>query len=115
MPSRDPQRVTALAYDHFGAFEFGIVVEVFGLPRPELGVNWYDFEVCALEPGPIRALGCIRVEPRRGLRALKQAGTIIIPGWHADEPPPDALLRALRSAHADGARLVSICSGAFVL
>ena len=115
MPSRDPRKVTALAYDHLGAFEFGIVVEVFALPRPELGVDWYQFDVCALERGPIRALGCIRVEPRRGLRALKQAGTIVIPGWHADEPPPEALLRALRSAHADGARLVSICSGAFVL
>jgi AraC family transcriptional activator FtrA len=105
-----------LAYDHLGAFEFGIVVEVFGLPRPELGVDWYHFEVCALEPGPIRALGCIRVEPRRGLRGLKQASTIVVPGWrHADERPPEPLLRALRAAHADGARLVSICSGVFVL
>jgi AraC family transcriptional activator FtrA len=116
MASRDPRMVTALAYDRLAAFEFGIVVEVFGLPRPELGVDWYNFEVCALERGPIRALGCIRVEPRRGLRALKQAGTIVIPGWrHADERPPEPLLRALRAAHADGARLVSICSGVFVL
>src|SRR6202161_1435142 len=31
------------------------------------------------------------------------------------EPPPESLLKALRSAHARGARLVSICSGAFVI
>jgi AraC family transcriptional activator FtrA len=116
MPSRDLRRVAALAYDGLCTFEFGIVVEVFGLPRPELGAGWYDFEVCAPERGPIRAMGGIRVEARRGLRSLQRAGTIVIPGWrHADEPPPAALLSALRSAHADGARLVSICSGVFVL
>jgi AraC family transcriptional activator FtrA len=116
MGSRDPRRVAALAYDDLCTFEFGIVVEVFGLPRPELGVEWYNFEVCSLERGPIRATGGIRVEARRGLRSLQQAGTIVIPGWrHAGEPPPTALVRALRSAHERGARLVSICSGVFVL
>jgi AraC family transcriptional activator FtrA len=116
MESRDPRRVAALAYDGLCTFEFGIVVEVFGLPRPELDVEWYNFEVCSLERGPIRATGGIRVEARRGLRSLRQAGTIVIPGWrHADETPPAALVRALRSAHARGARLVSICSGVFVL
>ena len=78
--------------------------------------EWYDFEVCSLERGPVRAAGGIRVEARRGLRSLEQAGTIVIPGWRdADEPPPEALVKALRTAHASGARLVSICSGVFVL
>jgi AraC family transcriptional activator FtrA len=115
MGSRNPRRVAALAYDGLGVFELGIVCEVFGLRRPELDVAWYDFEVCSLERGPIRATGGIRVEARRGLRAFGQAGTIVIPGWHADQAVPDRLVRALRSAHAAGARLVSICSGVFVL
>jgi AraC family transcriptional activator FtrA len=116
MTSRDPRRVAVLAYDELCTFEFGIVVEVFALRRPELNVEWYDLEVCSLERGPIRAMGGIRVEARRGLRGLRQAGTIVIPGWrHADEAPPEALVKALRAAHADGARLVSICSGVFVL
>ena len=47
---------------------------------------------------------------------LAQAGTIIVPGWRgADEPVPAAVIDALRLAHARGARLLSICSGAFVL
>ena len=46
---------------------------------------------------------------------LRTAGTIVIPGWHVEEPPPERLLRLLRAAHAAGARLVSICSGVFVL
>ena len=105
-----------LAYDGLCTFEFGIVVELFGLRRQNLGVEWYEFEVCSLERGPIRATGGILVEARRGLRSLQHAGTIVIPGWRqADEPPPQPLVRALRSAHAGGARLVSICSGVFVL
>jgi AraC family transcriptional activator FtrA len=51
-----------------------------------------------------------------GLELLAKAGTIIIPGWHAIEAPvPTALIRALRSAHKRGARLLSICSGSVVL
>lgn len=116
MASRDPRRVAVLAYNDLRTFEFGIVVEVFALRRPELNVEWYDLEVCSLERGPIRAMGGIRVEARRGLRGFQQAGTIVIPGWrNADEAPPKALVKALRAAHADGARLVSICSGVFVL
>jgi len=116
MESRNLRRVAALAYDGLGTFEFGIVVEVFGLPRTGLGVEWYDFEVCSLERRPIRAAGGIRVEAPKGLRSLRQAGTIVIPGWKLDdEPPPRELVSALRSAHARGARLVSICSGVFLL
>ncbi len=116
MRSRNLRRVVALAYDQLGTFEFGIVVELFGLPRSGLGVPWYQFEVCSAERGPIRAAGGIRVEARRGLRALRDAGTIVIPGWkRTDQPSPPALIRALRQAHADGARLVSICSGVFLL
>jgi AraC family transcriptional regulator, transcriptional activator FtrA len=116
MASRDPRRVAVLAYNDLCTFEFGIVVEVFALRRPELNVEWYDLEVCSLERGPIRAMGGIRVEARRGLRGFQQAGTIVIPGWrNADEAPPEPLVKALRAAHADGVRLVSICSGVFVL
>lgn len=115
MASRDFRRVAALAYDGLGTFEFGIVVELFGLRRTGLGVPWYQFEACSLERGPIRAAGGVEILVRRGLRAFANAGTIVIPGWRIDDPPPAALIRSLRRAHSDGARLVSICSGVFVL
>jgi AraC family transcriptional activator FtrA len=112
----DRRRVVALAYDRMATFEFGIGVEVFGLPRPEVKVPWYRFEVCGLERGPLRATGGVTIRAARGLRALSRAGTIVIPGWRdPDERPPEALLKALRAAHARGARLVTICSGVFVL
>jgi AraC family transcriptional regulator, transcriptional activator FtrA len=114
MPRR--HRLVALAYDGLCTFEFGIVVEAFALPRPELEVPWYQFEVCSLERRSVRALGGVTVRAGRGLEALKRADTIVVPGWrNADEPPPAALLAPLRAAHRRGARLVSICSGVFVL
>jgi AraC family transcriptional activator FtrA len=58
----------------------------------------------------------LRVVADGGLERLAGAGTIVIPGWKAiDAPVPPRVLDALRQAHARGARLVSICSGSFVL
>jgi AraC family transcriptional activator FtrA len=118
MPVPANRRVAALVYDGLCLFEFGIVVEIFGLPRPELDLDWYQFRVCALDRGPlrIRATGGVTMRQHAGLRTLQNAGTIVISGWRdVDERPPDALLRAVRAAHARGARLVTICSGVFVL
>lgn len=108
--------VVALAYDGLCTFEFSIAVEIFGLPRPEMGDNWYRFKVCAIEDGPIRATGGIGITVDGRLSLLEQAGTIIIPGWRdINDPIPDALSRALTAAHLRGARILSICSGVFVL
>ncbi len=108
-------RVVALAYDGLCTFEFGCVVEVFALERPELRRDWYDFRVCAVEPGPLRATGGVTLQPTRGLRALDFADTIVVPGWRdVDERPPEALLRRLRAAWRRGARICTICSGVFV-
>lgn len=108
--------VVALAYDRLCTFEFGCVTELFALERPELGVDWYRFEVCASEPGPLRAAGGITVSAPYTLKLLDRADTIIVPGWRdADELPPEPLLKKLRKAHQRGARLCSICSGVFVL
>lgn len=108
--------VVAIAYDGLCTFEFGCVVEMFALPRPELGVPWYRFAVCAQERGAVRAMGGVRVAASHSLALLARADTIVIPGWRDPlEPPPGALVRRLRAAHARGARIASICSGAFVL
>jgi AraC family transcriptional activator FtrA len=111
-----PHHVAILAYDRLCTFEFGCAVELFSLERPELGVAWYTHAVCAAEPGPLRAAGGLLVHAPHGLAELARADTIVIPGWRdLAEAPPPALIGALRAAHARGARLCSICSGAFVL
>ena len=98
----------ALAYDGLCTFEFGVAVEIFGLARPEMGDDWYRFRVAAIEPGPLRAMGGIRVAADGGLSLLEQAGTIIVPGWRgADQPVPARLIkRAAARARARRAAAV---------
>ncbi|MCX2899251.1 transcriptional regulator FtrA [Pseudomonas mandelii] len=111
-----PGLVAILAYDGLCTFEFGIAVEIFGLARPEFDFTWYSHCIVAVDPGPMRAAGGIRVLADGGMELLEQARTIIIPGWRdRSAPVPEPLLAALRQAHARGARLLSICSGVFVL
>jgi AraC family transcriptional activator FtrA len=81
-----------------------------------MGGDWYRFAVAGIEPGPLRAAGGVRVETDCGHSLIGRAGTIIVPGWRgADQPVPPRLIAALRRAHARGARLLSFCSGVFVL
>lgn len=109
-------RVVTLAYDGLCAFELGVAVEVFGLPRPEMGPTWYRHAIAGVEPGPLRAGGGFVVTVEGGLSLLKRADLVVIPGWRSiDGPVPEPLLTALRRAHARGARLVSLCSGVRVL
>jgi len=115
-PPPDPRLVVALAYEGLCTFELGVVVEVFGLPRPEMGPDWYRFAVASLEPGPMRAMGGLTVAVEGGADLLSRAGTVIVPGWRGtDEPVPDAIAAAIRDAHRRGARILSLCSGVFVL
>ncbi|MFN7360706.1 transcriptional regulator FtrA [Brevundimonas sp.] len=108
--------VAALVYDGLCTFEFAIAAEIFGLARPEMGEGWYRFAACAIEPGPLDAQGGLRIEVSGGPDLVAEADLIIVPGWKGiDVPVPQALTEALIAAHARGARLASICSGAFVL
>ncbi|WP_431900924.1 transcriptional regulator FtrA [Micromonospora chalcea] len=108
--------VAVLAYEGMSVFETGIVTEVFGLPRPEFDVPWYELTVCAETPGAVRLVGGATLHTDHGLDVFAGAGTLIVPGVadvHADPSP--RLTAALRAAHRRGARIVSICSGAFAL
>ncbi|MCJ8167890.1 transcriptional regulator FtrA [Atopomonas sediminilitoris] len=113
---RSPGLVVTLAYDGLCTFEFAIAVEIFALPRPEFECPWYQHAVAAVDQGPLRAAGGLLFQVDGDLRLLEQADTVVIPGWRDRTAPiPPALISALRAAHARGARIVSICSGVFVL
>jgi AraC family transcriptional regulator, transcriptional activator FtrA len=115
-PTLTGPQVVVIAYDGLCTFEFGVAYEVFGLPRPEMGSGWYRCRTAAIEPGPLRAAGGLRFEADAGIEALAHADLIIIPGWRSiDAPVPEALIEALRSAHQQGCRIATLCSGAFVL
>ncbi len=117
-PRNGPENplVVALAYDGLCTFEFGVAVELFGLSRPEMGPGWYRFAVAAIDAGPLRATGGVQVVADGGPDLIAEAGTVIVPGWRGTEAPvPETLIAALRTAHGRGCRLMSICSGVFVL
>ncbi|HEY3948707.1 transcriptional regulator FtrA [Phenylobacterium sp.] len=108
--------VVVVAYDRLCIFEFGIAYEVFGLPRPEMGEDWYRFAVAAAEPVPLRGPVGLEVLGDGGLELLAAADLIVLPGWRdAREDPPAPLVEALQTAQARGARIMSLCSGVFVL
>jgi len=104
--------VAVLAYDGVNAFELGLAVEVFGM-----ATDWYHVVVCSERPGrPLTANGGLKVIADTGIRALARADTIIVPGSLGIVDSPPAVLReALRRAHRRGARVASICTGAFIL
>ena len=114
-PQKVHSKVVALAYDGLLAFEFITAAELFGRPRPEFS-QWYDFVVCGVDPQPIRSQAGIVIEAEHDLGLLDDADTIVIPGWCAAEhlPSPE-LIDRLCAAYERGARLLSICTGAFLL
>lgn len=113
--SVDPLQAVVVLYDGVCTFELGIVVEIFGRARPGLDA-WYRLETTSVDPPPLRAAGGMDLWAPQSLEPLKRAGTILIPGWRGiHDPPPENLLQALRDAHEHGARIVTICSGVFVL
>src|SRR3954451_25181933 len=101
---REDLAIVALVPERVPAFELGIVVEVFGLARPELDVPWwYALTVCAERPGHHEAsTSGFGFHVNHGLEALAGAPTVIVPGWSGE--PSDELLDALPR----GARYVSI-------
>ena len=98
-------------------FELGVAIEVFAHPRPELEREWYDVHVCTSDPGPARVMGGLfGVSIPHGVEAIDAADTVIVPqAGTIDRPADPTVIAALRRAYDRGARLISFCSGAFVL
>ncbi|MDG4826292.1 helix-turn-helix domain-containing protein [Asanoa sp. WMMD1127] len=105
--------IALAATDGMLHFEFALACEIFVRDPSGLADPWYDLVVCG--PGPVR-MGRFQISPDAGLDRLVGADTVIVPSIEdVDAPLPPALLDAVRAAHAAGARLVSLCTGAFVL
>ena len=104
--------VAALALPDVVAFDLSIPAQIFG-HREER--DRYEFTVCAERPGPVPSTTGFSVAATVGLDTLTRADTVIVPGyWPPKDPPPD-VADALREAARRGARVASICIGAFAL
>ncbi|WP_433476848.1 helix-turn-helix domain-containing protein [Spirillospora sp. CA-142024] len=107
-------RVAALVRPPQSTFEVACAAQVFGIERPGLPTR-YAFGVCTEHPGPITTRAGYDMLVTDGLDALDRADTVVVPGWVPTDEPSPAVVQALRRAHSRGARVVSICSGAFAL
>jgi len=106
--------VAVVALPDVIAFDLTTAVEVFGrvvLPSGEPG---YRVLVCGTES--VVSAGPMRIAADHGISEVDGADTIVVPGRNdVSVGTPDEVLRALKSTHADGTRIASICSGAFTL
>ncbi|MET8165606.1 helix-turn-helix domain-containing protein [Streptomyces sp. NPDC057456] len=112
------KNVAAVLLDGVHPFELGVVCEVFGLDRSDEGLPVYDFAVVSAE-GPVLGthVGGLTVSTPYGLDRLEEADLIAVPAAdsNVDRVYPPELLAALRRAVDRGARVLSVCSGVFVL
>src|SRR4051794_30966260 len=110
--------VAALVVDGISTFELGVVCEVFGLQRPEILPDAYELRICAVDPPPLQATGGITIDTPFRIADAAEADTVVIPAWNGGAlryAPSEEMLEVLRDAHARGARILSVCSGAFAL
>ena len=108
--------VAALVMDAVAPFEFGIVCEVFGLDRTADGIANFDFRVCGPEAGrPVRTKVGAALVPDYDLEAALDVDLLVVPAIQVQDEYPPEILETVRTAHARGAMLLSVCSGAFVL
>ncbi|MFI7357826.1 GlxA family transcriptional regulator [Streptomyces avidinii] len=109
-------RVVALLQPPQQTFPLACATEVFGDHGPAIPAR-YAFDVCTEHPGPIRTRAGYDMLVTTGLDALERADTVLVPGWQqpAGAEVSPAVVEAVRRAHGRGARIVGLCSGAFVL
>ncbi|GJH23501.1 helix-turn-helix domain-containing protein [Caballeronia novacaledonica] len=108
--------IAVVAFDRISPFHLAVPCIVFGEERGGIGVPSFDFRVCAAEPHALATSAGFTIAARHSLDALADADVIIVPSWRdPDELPSDALLDALRAAHARGAHVVGLCLGSYVL
>ena len=108
--------VAVLAYEGVSTFGLGVTAEIFGCDRSAEGLPSYDYTVTAAVPGVIRTDVGLPVVVEAGLDRLSAADLGIVVCWdRTDVLPPDSVLEALRAITARGGRVLSQCTGAFVL
>ncbi|MER6289945.1 GlxA family transcriptional regulator [Streptomyces sviceus] len=111
------KNVAAVVLDGVNPFELGVVCEVFGTDRSDDGLPVYDFAVASAEGPRLTSRSGFALHVEHGLERLETADLIAVPAcarYETRDFPPE-LLEALRNGVDRGARVLSVCSGVFLL
>ena len=107
--------VVALVHEGVGVFGLGVVSEVFGEDRSADGLPAYSFDLVTEHPGPVRTEAGFAVQVACGLERAATADLVIVLTWDPAALPSPAVVGMLRAVVARGARVMSHCTGAFLL
>jgi len=108
------KKVALLAIPGVAPFEFGVICEVFGIDRTDMGGPKFDLAIVTADPGPVRTSLGFDMMIATGLDAAADADLVAVPA-HAIERIDERYLEVIRAAEARGAWVLSVCSGAFAL
>src|ERR1700744_5231050 len=109
-------RVVALCLPGVVAFDLTAPAQAFGSAHAADGTPHYAFSTCSIDGAAVRTTSGFEVGAQAGLGALRRADTVVVPGyWGVFDPLPDGVAAALRAAARRGARVMSVCTGAFAL
>jgi len=116
MARNSSHRVAALCLDGLVAFDLTAATQVFIAASEADGKPLYEVSTCSPGGAEVATTTGFALRPEHGLDSLARADTIVVPGYFAMlDPPPEAAIEALRGAADSGARVLSVCTGAFAL
>jgi len=108
-----PPKVAILTTGRVSLFELGCAVELFALPRPEIE-NWYQADVISFSDGSQTATGGIGITSLK-VNDLVQYDLLVIPSWPIEQRVMAEESKAILALNARGGKIISFCSGAFLL
>ncbi len=116
LPRPAAHDIAIVLYEGFTAFELGVACEIFGDDRwVAPGDPWYRLFICGENSGPMTSDSGFQILVPYGLEVLKKVDTVIVTPTYRPLEVPDAVFEALRQAHDNGCRMLSLCGGAFIL
>jgi transcriptional regulator GlxA family with amidase domain len=112
----DPRAVAVVVFDGVGLFELGVACDIFGNDEmTQLAMPWYELSICGAGAAPVRADGGLVLQVPFGLERVRRVATIVVPPTRNLDQVPAEVFDTLRRAHVRGCRIISLCTGAFVL
>ncbi|WP_371991944.1 helix-turn-helix domain-containing protein [Vibrio amylolyticus] len=107
-------KVAILSHAHVSLFEIACAVELFALPRPEFE-SWYQADVINLGCDTINSTAGVGLITRQ-VSSLEEYDLLVVPSWPTTaQPIPNLIQQEVTKFHHQNKRLLSFCSGAFLL